>query len=141
MEKLKSFSPGGKGALKEAVLRAIERVKMDSAFIIASDFLIDLGTIEESIKLIRANGKEAIVLHVLDPDEIDFNFDGSIEFEDMEEEIKILVECGDIRNTYRKRIEEFIQKLKLICHENKSRYVFCPSNASIEDVLIQIADK
>jgi uncharacterized protein (DUF58 family) len=141
VEKLKSFIPDGKGALKEAVLRAIEKVKMDSAFIIVSDFLMDLESVEESIKLIRATGKEAIALHVLDPDEVDFNFDGSIEFEDMEEGIKVLVECGDIRNAYRKGIEEFIQKLKLICHENKSRYVFSPSNVPIEDVLIQIADK
>jgi uncharacterized protein (DUF58 family) len=141
VEKLKSLSPAGKTALKEAVLMAIEQIKRDSAFVIVSDFLMDLESVEESIKLIRASGKEAIALHVLDPDEIDFNFDGSIEFEDMEEETRILVECRDIRNTYREKIEDFIQKLKLICHENKSRYVFSPSNASIEDVLIQIADK
>jgi uncharacterized protein (DUF58 family) len=141
VERLKSLSPGGKGALKEAVLKIIERIKMDSVFILVSDFLMDLELIEESIKLIRAAGKDAIAIHVLDPDEIDFNFDGSIEFEDMEEDIKVLIEAGDFRDIYRKRVEEFIQKLKLICHENRSRYVLSPSNTPIEDALIRISDK
>ena len=141
VEKLKSLSPGGKGALKEAVLKTIERIKMDSVFVLISDFLMDFEPIEESIKLIRAAGREAIAIHVLDPDEIDFNFDGSIEFEDMEEDIKVLVDTGGFRNIYRKRVEEFIQKLKFICHKNRSRYVLSPSNAPIEDVLIQISNK
>ena len=141
VEKLKSLSPGGKAVLKEAVLKTIERIKIDSVFVLVSDFLMDLEPIEESIKLIRAAGKDTIVIHVLDPDEIDFNFDGSIEFEDMEEDIKVLVEAGGFRDIYRKRVEEFIQKLKLTCHENSSRYLLTPSNAPIEEALIRISDK
>lgn len=141
VEKLKSLSHGGKGALKEAVLKTIERIKMDSVFVLVSDFLMDLELIDESIKLIRATGRDTIAIHVLDPNEIDFNFDGSIEFEDMEEDIKVFVEAGGFRNTYRGKVEEFIQQLKLICHENRSRYVLSPSNAPIEDALIRISDK
>lgn len=141
VEKLKSLNPRGKGALKEAVLKTIGRIKTDAVFVLVSDFLMDLEPIEESIKLIRAAGKDAIAIHVLDPDEIDFNFDGSIEFEDMEEDTKVLVEALDFRTIYRERVEEFIQKLKLICHENRSRYVLSPSNTPIEDTLIRISDK
>jgi uncharacterized protein (DUF58 family) len=141
VEKLKSLNPSGKGALKEAVLKTIERIKTDAVFVLVSDFLMDLEPIEETIKLIRASGKDAIAIHVLDPDEIDFDFDGSIEFEDMEEGTKVLVEALDFKTIYRERVEEFIQKLKLICHENRSKYVLSPSNAPIEDTLIRISDK
>jgi hypothetical protein len=34
-----------------------------------------------------------------------------------------------------------LERLKLICHENETRYVFSPINKSIENSLIQIADK
>ncbi|MER3445732.1 MAG: DUF58 domain-containing protein [Candidatus Dadabacteria bacterium] len=141
VEKLKSLRPGGKSALKEAVLKTIERINRDSVFVLVSDFLMDLELIEESIKLIRAAGKDTIAIHVLDPDEIDFNFDGSIEFEDMEDDIKVLVEAGGFRSTYRKEVGEFIQKLRFICHENRSRYVLSPSDIPIEDALIRISDK
>jgi uncharacterized protein (DUF58 family) len=140
-EKLSSFSAYGKTELKEAVLKAIGKTKRDSAFVIVSDFLMDLDPIEESIKLLRAAGREVIALQVLDPDEIEFNFDGSIEFVDIEEGTRILVDAGDIKNTYRKRMKEFIQRLKSICLQHKSRYVFSPTTIPIEDVLIQIAEK
>jgi uncharacterized protein (DUF58 family) len=141
LEKLKSLRPGGKSSLKEAVLKTVGRINMDSVFVLVSDFLMDLELIEESIKLTRAVGKDTIAIHVIDPDEIEFNFDGSIEFEDMEEDIKVLVETEGFRDTYKKRVEEFIQKLRLICRKNGSRYVLSPSNIPIGDVLIQISDK
>jgi uncharacterized protein (DUF58 family) len=140
-EKLSSLSASGKTGLKEAVLRAIGKTNKDSAVVIISDFLMDSGLIEESIKLLRAAGREVVVLQVLDPDEVEFNFEGSIEFVDMEEGTKILVDAGDIRNTYRKRMKEFIQRLKSMCLQNKSRYVFSLTTVPIEEVLIQIAEK
>jgi uncharacterized protein (DUF58 family) len=139
-EKLSSFSAYGKTGLKDAVLRAIEKTNTDSAFVIVSDFLLDLGLVEESIKLLRASGREVIALQVLDLNEVEFDFDGSIEFEDMEEGTKILVDVRDIKNTYRKKMKEFMEELKSICLRHKSRYVFSPTTISIEDVLIQIAE-
>ena len=141
VEKLNSLNAYGNTELKEAILRAIEKTKTDSAFVIVSDFLMDLDKIEESIKLLRASRREAIAFQVLDTNEVEFNFDGSIEFIDMEGEKKILVDSGDIRDAYRRRMKEFIERLKFLCLQHESRYVFSPTILPIEDVLIQIAEK
>ncbi|MBI2487985.1 MAG: DUF58 domain-containing protein [Deltaproteobacteria bacterium] len=141
IEKLKSLKPNGKTILKEPVLRAIEKMSMDTAFVVVSDLFMDLASIEESLKLLRSSKKEVVAFHVLHPDEIEFNFYGSIEFEDMEEKTKVLVDAGSIREAYIKRIKDFTEKLKLLFYQNKSRYVFSPSNIPIEDALLQIADK
>jgi uncharacterized protein (DUF58 family) len=141
IEKLESLKPNGKTILKEPVLRAIEKMSMDTAFVVVSDLFMDLASIEESLKLLRSSKKEVVAFHVLHPDEIDFNFYGSIEFEDMEEKTKVLVDAGSIREAYIKRMKDFTEKLKLLFYQNKSRYVFSPSNIPIEDALLQIADK
>lgn len=141
MEKLKSLKPKGKTTFKEPVLTAIEKMRIGTAFVMVSDFFADLASIEESLKLLRSSKKEVVAFHVLHPDEIDFNFNGSIEFEDIEEKTKILVDAGNIRDTYVKKIKDFTEKLKLLFYENKSMYVFSPSNLSIEAALVQIADK
>lgn len=141
IEKLKSLKPNGKTILKEPVLRGIEKMSMDTAFVIVSDFLTDLASIEESLKLLRSSKKELIAFHILHPDEIDFNFDGSIEFEDMEDETRVLVDAGEIREAYIKRIKDFTERLKLLFHENKSKYVFSPSNLPLEYTLLQVAYK
>jgi uncharacterized protein (DUF58 family) len=139
LERLESLEPAGKTALKEPILRAIERISGDSAFVIVSDFFMDLAQVEESFKLLRSSKKETVIFHVLHPDEMDFGFDGSIEFEDMEERTRVLVDARGIRNAYMKRIRDFIEGLKLICYENRSRYVLSKSSTPIEEVLIQIA--
>ena len=141
LTRLGSITASGKADIKEPISRAIERTRADSCFVMVSDFLIDLNLIEESLKLLRSSNKEAIFFHVLDRDEIEFNFDGSIEFEDMEDEIKILVDAKHIRKTYRKRVQAFIDKVKQICNENESRYVLSPTYSPIEEVLMQIAQK
>lgn len=141
IEKLKSLSASGKTTMKEPVLKAIEKIKTDSAFIIVSDFFTDPDSIEEALKLLRSAKKEVFAFHVLHPDEIDFNFEGSIEFEDMEDELKILADAESIREIYRRKLTDFIQRLKRICHENRTQYIFSPTNLPIEDTLIQIAIK
>ncbi|MBI4229184.1 MAG: DUF58 domain-containing protein [Deltaproteobacteria bacterium] len=141
LTRLDSLMASGKANIKEPISKAIEKTRADACFVIISDFLIDLDGIEESLKLLRSSNKETIFFHVLDRDEIEFNFDGSIEFEDMEDDVKILVDAKNIRKTYRKRVQEFVNKVKLLCHENKSMYVLSPSYSPIEEVLMQIAQK
>jgi uncharacterized protein (DUF58 family) len=141
LARLDSLTASGKADIEKTINRAIEKTRADSCFVIISDFLMDLNLIEESLKLLRSSNKETIFFHILDRDEIEFNFDGSIEFEDMEDEIKILVDAGNIRKTYRKRVQSFIDTVKQICHENESRYVLSPSYSPIEEVLMRIAQK
>ena len=141
LDKLETLKPSGSTSLKDPVLKALETYRSDASFVIVSDFLPETDTVEQTIKLIRNSRKEVSLFHVLHPDETEFNFRGSIEFEDLETTEKVIVDTGSVRHTYRKRVMEFIEKLKQICHENETRYVLSPTNQTIEKSLIQIADK
>ncbi len=141
LDKLNTLEPQGKTGLEEPILTALEAYRSDASFVIISDFLLETGAIEKSIKLARNSKKEISLFHVLHPDETDFNFSGSIEFEDLETNTKVIVDTGSLRHTYIKRIGEFITQLKHTCHENEARYVLSSTNEPIEKSLIQIADK
>ena len=141
LDKLETFAPSGKTEIKEPVLKALEAYSSNASFVIVSDFLIEHQAIEESLKFINNSKKDVTLFHVLHPDEVDLEFQGSVEFQDMETNEKVIVDTSSIRHTYKKRMGDFIEKLKLICHENETRYVFSPSHKPIEHSLIQIADK
>ncbi len=141
LSKLGSLMPYGKTIFEEPISRAIEKIKVDTVIVIVSDFLIDLNSIKNSLKLLRSSKKEVILFHVLDRDEIEFNFSGSIEFKGMEGEKKILVDARNIRKSYKKHLTEFLRELEVVCYENQSKYVFSPTSSPIEDVLIQIANR
>lgn len=141
LESLEALKPSGKTSLKEPILEALEAYRSDASFVIMSDFLVDPEIVEETIKLMKSSKKEISLFHILHSDETEFNFSGSIEFEDLETSEKVIVDTESLRHTYRDRIIEFIDKIQHICHENETRYVLSPTDQTIEKSLIQIADK
>jgi uncharacterized protein (DUF58 family) len=141
LNRLENIHPSGRTGLKEPVLKTLEAYRSDATFILVSDFLVDVETIEQTVKLIKNSKKELSLFHVLHPDETEFNFSGSIEFEDMETNFKVIADTNSIRQSYRKRVYQFIEDIRHICHENESRYVPAPTNEPIEKPIIHIADK
>ena len=138
---LSSVNPGGKTSFIEPVAQAAEKIKTDTAFILISDFFTDTDSLKEAMRLLSAVGKGIALLHVVDRNEIEFNFEGFIEFEDMEEEIKVPVDAKDIKETYIKRMNDFIETIKLMCLECGAYYIPSPLNLPTEEVLLNLAYK
>ncbi|MGQ0793216.1 MAG: DUF58 domain-containing protein [Deltaproteobacteria bacterium] len=140
-ERLGALRAGGGTLIKQAALSTIERIRGDAALVVISDFLTEAGGVRESLRLISASRKKAFFFHVLDAGEMDFNFEGIIEFEDLEDGSRVLVDAGDIREAYRGRMRRFIAETAAVCHENGAAHILAPTNAPIEDALLQIAVK
>lgn len=141
LEKLETLAPAGMTALSEPLLKALEVFRQDASFVIISDLLTDESEIEKSLQLLKAAKKDAVIFHVLHEDEVEFSFSGSLEFLDMESDEKVIVDTEAVRDGYKRRIREFTERLKVLCHEYESRYVFSPSSRPFEESLIEIADK
>ncbi|MEW6144186.1 MAG: DUF58 domain-containing protein [Thermodesulfobacteriota bacterium] len=141
LAKLESLAPSGTTALAGPLLKALETFRQDASFVIISDLLTDEGEIEKSLQLLKAAKKETVIFHVLHEDETEFPFRGPLEFLDMESEERVIVDTDGVREGYRKRIKEFTERLKLLCHEYESRYVLSPTSRPVEEALIEIADK
>jgi uncharacterized protein (DUF58 family) len=141
LAKLESLAPSGGTALTEPFLKALEVWRQDASFVIISDLLTGEGEIEKSLQLLKAAKKEAVIFHVLHDDETEFTFRGSLEFLDMESEEKVIVDTDAVRDGYRKRIREFTERLRLLCHQYETRYVLSPTSRPVEEALIEIADK
>lgn len=141
LENLKSVRAEGMTGFKQPVLRTLESIKRDSAYVIISDFFTELDSLEETVKILRSLRKEVFAFHVLDPQELSFSFGDTIEFEDLEDGVKITVDAPSARSSYRNNIEKFIERLKLIFQENRVRYVLSMTNEPIEELLLQIASR
>ena len=141
LEKLETLTPAGKTALSEPILKALEVFRQDASFVIISDLLTDESEIEKSLQLLKAAKKDTTIFHVLHEDEVDFSFRGPLEFLDMESDERVIVDTDAVRDGYKRRIREFTERLKTLCHEYESRYVFSPTSRPFEESLIEIAEK
>ena len=79
-------------------------------------------TIIEALKPLRFRGNDLIVMHVLDPAEIDFGFDQASSFEDMESGEQIPVVPSTLADQYRALVKQHIATLQSRLTENRIDY-------------------
>jgi uncharacterized protein (DUF58 family) len=132
---------GGRG--DEPPAAALERVaelarRRRTLIIVASDlFDADDRTIA-ALRALRAQRHDVSVLHVLDPHERTFPYDGLTQFEALEGDGKLLVNPAAIREQYLARMAEFLTR----CRDDLARagvdYHQVATDRPIEQALLEL---
>ena len=94
---------------------AAERIKKRGMIVLVSDLLAPLDDLQTNLGFLRARGHEVVVFQVLDPAEVDFEFDQSAMFEDLESGYEVYVEPEAMRDRYLERFNAHIETLDQIC--------------------------
>ena len=110
------------GHLSAPLNKMAEHFKRRGLLLLISDFYDDPGAILDALKPLRFLGNDLIVFHVLDPREIDFNFDDASTFQDLETGEQIPVVPQSFRAEYRRLIQEHISKLTTMFSEQRIDY-------------------
>src|SRR5262245_46762076 len=77
--------PSGRGTnLNPPLKRVVELVRRRGLVVIISDFLAPIDRLQSDLAAIAASGHELVVFHVLDPAELQFDFETASMFEDLE---------------------------------------------------------
>src|SRR4026208_2329818 len=90
--------------------------------LLISDFYDEPDAILEAIKPLRFLGNDLIVFHVLDPQEINFEFDDASSFEDLETRYQVPVVPQSLREQYRSLVREHINALTTKFSEQRIDY-------------------
>jgi uncharacterized protein (DUF58 family) len=114
---------GGATNLSAPLKRIAEIVRKRALVVLISDFLAPLDRLEPDLLALAASGHEVVVFQVLDPAEVNFDFDRAVMFEDLETGKTLFVDPATVRADYLKKLEahctglrETCQKLGASCH-------------------------
>jgi uncharacterized protein (DUF58 family) len=99
------------GHLSAPLQKMAEHFKRRGILLLISDFYDEPDAIFDAIKPLRFLGNDLIVFHVLDPQEIDFDYDEASAFEDLESGEQVPVVPQSFREQYRSLIREHINAL------------------------------
>ena len=110
------------GHLSAPLHKMAEHFKRRGILLLISDFYDEPDAILDAIKPLRYLGNDLIVFHVLDPQEVDFDFDDASTFEDLESGEQIPVVPQSFRAEYRKLIREHIDRLSAQFSEQRIDY-------------------
>ena len=100
-----------------------ERIKKRGLVILISDLLDDPAQVLMGLNHFRHNKQEMIVFHLLDRQELEFQFGNRTKFRDLETDETITTEPWHIRSAYQELIEMHQRKYRLGCRNQRIDYV------------------
>jgi len=118
-----------------------DRIKKRGLIILISDLFDDFDAIIGGLKHFRYNKQEVIVFHILDRQELNFNFNTRTRFKDMETGELVTTEPWQIRNSYKDLMLEFQDKYRKQCRKRLIDYIPLFTDQDLDIALSQYLRK
>ncbi len=103
--------PGGAGELATPLARVAKGLKRRSILILLSDLYEEPEAVRQAAGRLALAGNDLIVFHLLDPQELEFDFDRPRQFVDVETGERLPVVPERIRARYRKLIAGHVREI------------------------------
>lgn len=84
--------------------------------VLLSDLLAPVDALETQLGYLRSRGHEVVVMRVLDPAEVEFRYDESALFHDLESGRELYVDPQTVREQYLKQFAEHAAAIDRACH-------------------------
>src|SRR5215831_2709066 len=101
--------------LASPLKRIVEVVRKRGLIVLISDFLAPIERLETELTALAACGHEIVVFQVLDPAELNFNFDSAAMFEDIESGRTLFIDPNTARKEYLQKLEAHFNALRSSC--------------------------
>jgi uncharacterized protein (DUF58 family) len=133
---LQSAQPQAGGELGRQIRAVIPRLRRRGLFVLFSDCFGDLDDLGQTLRIVRARGHDVVVMHVLAPEEVHFDFRHWSSFQSLEAAgVKIDLDPAAIRDEYLKRMGAFLAQLEELVVGLNGDYVRMTTNRPLADVL------
>ena len=114
---LAELEPGGETNLAPILQNLSNQLKRRGLIILLSDCFAPVEDLVQALGHFRHQRHEVIVFQILDPDEVEFPFEGVSEFKDLEDPAhRLRLDAPRVRKLYLERFEAFTNRLREACH-------------------------
>lgn len=132
---LGSLEPAGDTGLVPALHTVAEKVGQRALIIILSDLFTDSAALSDALQHLRYRKHDISVFHLMDPQEIGFDFDRPHRFVDMEDGTALVAEPSLIADEYHAALDEFLKTTREVCHDANAGYQLVTTDTPLEGLL------
>ncbi|MCE5251731.1 DUF58 domain-containing protein [bacterium] len=133
--------PDGLTVTGDVLHTMAERISARGLVILISDLVVDTDELIHGLKHFRHNGHEVLVFHVLDPMELDFDYDTETRFIDMETGGRITTQPWHIRGQYRSMLEQHLAEMVRAMHDISVDYALFTTDVPFDRALSEYLAK
>ncbi|MDG1891983.1 MAG: DUF58 domain-containing protein [Verrucomicrobiota bacterium] len=135
MDILKQAKGKGETGLIETLHELADKARRRALVLIFSDCFTDIEPLIGGLQHLRFQKHDVGLFHILDRQEMDFNFDRPIRFADLESSFSMVTEPAMVREAYLEQFQNFQAALQKGCHECNSDYREVTTSKPFEKVL------
>ncbi len=139
--RMEQLEAGNETRLSQMLHTSAEHVTRRGMIIVISDFYDEPEAIINALQHLRFKGNDVIVFHVLDKNEMDFEFTEPVLLEDSETEEEIHVMPDILAEGYRNTIREHIGRLRDGAAHNKIDYELLTTDKPLDYALFSFLAK
>ncbi len=135
---LAAAAPAGETDLGGVLRRVVEGLPRSSMLILVSDLLGDAARVVETVQAFRSRRHRVYALQVLDPSERDFDLDGPLALESLEDRSTLRLEASLVRASYREAFERQQRLYQASFHRTGVRHETFYTDAPWEPALARL---
>ena len=141
IENLNTTQPTNKTSLYKIMLEAAETYPRRGLMIIISDLFGDVPATLKGLRLLRQQGHDVLVFHLMDDDELDFPFNGPTRFADMESDSRLNCNPRALRDGYLEAIQEFLDEIRRGCAKSGIDYALIRTSDALDAAIAQFLSR
>ncbi|MCA9068305.1 MAG: DUF58 domain-containing protein, partial [Planctomycetaceae bacterium] len=120
------------------VRSVVPRLRRRGLFVLFSDCFGDLDELAKALRVVRARGNDVVVVHVMAPEEVHFDFLHWSSFQSLEVAGQRLhLDPAAIRDAYLERVRQFLEELETLVVGLGGDYLRVTTNQDLADLLGQ----
>ncbi len=135
MHTIDTLEPSGHSQLDRPLWKLAESTRRRGIVLLISDLYEEPGAVLSAVQRLGFKGNDLIVFQVLDRAEIDFPFEGSANYRDMESDEAIPVIPDRLRERYREMVAEHLDRLGRLLGQNRVDYALFDTSEPIDRAL------
>lgn len=132
LKRLQDVKPASTTKTAETLHQIAESIHKRALVVLISDLLDNEKEIVQALAHFRKRLHDVIVLHVLDPVEIDLSLKQGFEFEDLETGELLTVDPRGVAKDYQKEFGAFLDYYRVSCEAMKVDYRLVKTDQSVE---------
>ena len=117
LDELGNLAPQGETGIADALHEAAEKIRQRALVVVISDMFVEPNTLSQCFQHLRYRKHDVVVFHLLEQQELNFDFDRPIRFVDLEGGPATLADPNIVANEYRKAVKRYLDGLKTIVRD------------------------
>ena len=134
-EVLADTQPAGETGLIHALHDIAEKTSQRALIIIISDLFCDATALTEALQHLRFRKHDIAIFHLLDKQEIEFDFERPHRFIDIEDQTSLVAEPALVAEDYRHAMQRFLQDVRTACHDAQADYHLITTDQDYEKII------